>query len=444
MESKSLDLLDWAVKSKDLDSKPKYYMPPKSRLIFILSGLLLLSLFFLATSQQRYIWPLRNNLYYHSLQLWWSYSGLPIKQEDGTLEGVVQNEQGQPISEAWVLLSWWDGTTYYAQSDSTGHYRIDQVAAGWYRPVAGASHYQNRLLPPVAIGLHHVTMLNVQLSPEIAAPLMPADQLTLSPPTELSCPEPIPGTAQRFQVHFNNAGSPNQLTLFYLPITPTTTSWPILLTIYPGPVDSWDCASVPLAAAGYAVIATGPAYSFEIESQIDELERLINLAQIGAFPHSNGRQIGLLGGSFSSIHVLRLIERRQDVQAALLLGPPTDMFTLRQRFEAGTFQPPFGLDQVMIAAGLPSDEIMRYWRYSAVYHAQADFPPIALLHSRTDEVVPFEQTELLAQRLEAVGASYESYFFAGASHYLLADGDGKDSLHVYQITVDFLNRQLKK
>ncbi len=418
-------------------------MPHKSRLVLILSGFLLLSLFFLATRQQRYIWPLRNNLYYHSLKLWWSYVGLPIKDEHGTLEGKVQNELGQPISGAWVLLSWWDGTTYQAQSDSQGHYRIENIASGWYRPVSAAPHYQNRLLSPVTIGVQ-MTTLDVRLSPEIASPLTPADHLTLSPPTELSCPQPISGTAQRFQASFNNGGSPNHLTLFYLPITPTTTVWPILLTIYPGPVDSWECVSIPLAAAGYAVIAVGPEYSFEIEQQIDELERLINLAQAGAFPQSDGRQVGLLGGSFSSIHVLRLLERRQDMQAALLLGPPTDMFNLRQRFEAGSFYPPFGLDQVMIAAGLPSDEIMRYWRYSAVYHAQSDFPPLALLHSRTDEVVPFQQTELLANCLDAVGANYEGYFFDGASHYLLADGDGEASLKVYQITVNFLNRHLKK
>ena len=59
---------------------------------------------------------------------------------------------------------------------------------------------------------------------------------------------------------------------------------------------------------------------------------------------------------------------------------------------------------------------------------------------RTDEVVPFEQSERLAADLSRLGVSYEAHFFAGMSHYLLADRPSADLDRLYAITVDFLRR----
>jgi len=218
----------------------------------------------------------------------------------------------------------------------------------------------------------------------------------------------------------------------------------MLLAIYPGPADSWECASLPLATAGYAVLATGPAYSFDLETDIDELERLLNFIREKRFPGSDGSQIAILGGSYSSLHVQRLLQRGQKVNAALLLGPPTDLFDMRRRLENGSYIPPFGLDQALIALGFPDREPLRYYRYSGAYHVRSDFPPLAILHSRSDEVVPYQQSELLADSLDQVGATYEIHFFDGASHYLLAEGADADTLKIYQITLDFLAQHLEQ
>jgi dipeptidyl aminopeptidase/acylaminoacyl peptidase len=107
--------------------------------------------------------------------------------------------------------------------------------------------------------------------------------------------------------------------------------------------------------------------------------------------------------------------------------------------ENGSYVPPFGLDRALIALGLPSQEPLHYWPYSGAYHVRSDFPPVAILHSRTDEVVPYQQSELLAANLEQVGAPYEMHVFEGASHYLLSDG----AEQVYQIALDFLAKHLQ-
>lgn len=401
------------------------------------------SLTWLTVTDNPNIWPIRNMVIYHVLTRWWSIVGEPMSGPPGILQGQVRDSAGDPIAGAWVLLSRWDGTTYSHRSDEAGHYQIEEIPAGRYQPVASAPGYANRLLAELTIQAATVTTAEVRLSVAQPPEVPPGRNLSFSDATTLSCTQPLSRTAHRQTVTFDNAGQPNNLTLFYQPVTATTASeLPGLLTIYPGPADSWDCASIALAAAGYSVVSVGPAYSFEVEQQLDELERLIDFLQVGQFPGTDGDRVALLGGSFSSIHVQRLIQRRQDVQAALLLGPPTDMFDLRWRFENGIFKPPFGLDQVMLAAGLPHHEMMRYWRYSGAYHVRADFPPLALLHSRTDEVVPFQQTELLATNLAAVGADHETHFFEGASHYLMAQGGDEDTLLVYRLSLDFLARQL--
>ncbi|NJN94995.1 MAG: prolyl oligopeptidase family serine peptidase [Anaerolineales bacterium] len=65
------------------------------------------------------------------------------------------------------------------------------------------------------------------------------------------------------------------------------------------------------------------------------------------------------------------------------------------------------------------------------------------MHSRTDEVVPFQQSELLSAHLTQIGVAHQTYFFDGASHYLLADGGDKDTLEIYRLTLEFLAEHLK-
>ena len=421
----------------------------KKRWFTVITGIILiLSLAWLATSNNPNIWTIRNTLQYHALKWWWQQVGYPELNAPGALRGTVRNTQGRPIAGAWVLITRWNGATYSARTEAGGSYIIRDAPAGNYRPVAGAPGYDSVALGgfwrPVTIAAGQETVADVVL-PVATPPVVEAGaDLRLGEPAMINCVRPLETAAMRRQVRFDSAGQPNQPTLFYTPITATAASrLPILLAVYPGPADGWECASTPLAAAGYAVLAAGPAYSFEPEQDIDELERLLDFARAGAFPGSDNNRAAILGGSYSSLHVLGLLQRDQNVEAALLLGPPTDLFDMRRRLENGTFRPPFGLDRALIALGLPSHEPLRYLRYSGAYHVHPDFPPLAILHSRTDEVVPFQQSELLAKNLAMVGAAYEAHFFDGASHYLLAEEGDADTLKIYEITLNFLAKHLK-
>ena len=406
---------------------------------------LVLAAGWLLTTNHSAIWPVRNTLQYQALKWWWDLVGPPAPGSPGRLAGLISDDRGRPVAGAWVLVASWDGTTYTGRSDESGRYELAGIPAARYKPVAGAPGYQSVTLGGwwgLTIRPGAEAAADARLPAETPPALVPGRNLVLSEPTELSCQQPLASAALRRQVSYDNDGRPNQPTFLYQPVSPAAEPLPILLTIYPGPADSWECASIPLAASGYVVLAIGPAYSFEPEEAVDELQRLVAFARAGRFPGGDSSRLGLLGGSYSGLHVLRLLQRDQSFQAAVLLGAPSDLFDMRRRLENGTFIPPFGLDQALVALGLPNREPLRYWRYSGAYHVRPDFPPLSLLHSRTDDIVPVEQTQLLADHLALVDAPHETHFFDGASHYLLGEGVANNPRLVYDLTLDFLARRL--
>ena len=100
--------------------------------------------------------------------------------------------------------------------------------------------------------------------------------------------------------------------------------------------------------------------------------------------------------------------------------------------------PPFGLDRALIALGLPSREPLRYLNHSMVYHVRDNLPATLLFHSYQDEIVPYQQSGLLAESLRKRGVEAELHLFDGASHYLLEDSAA--SMKIYEQTLDFLRR----
>lgn len=409
-------------------------------------GMMLLlagTLFFTSTSPR--IWPYRNTLQY-LLRKQFGTVQLPSDAARGSLQGVVRSTWGRPIAGATVLVSGPDGTAFVGETDAAGRYQIPNVPAGSYIPVAGAPGFADLTLRTwlgVQIASGRATVLDLTLQPRSPTPLVAAADVRLSSPQTWSIQQPLPAQAVRRELSFTVNGRPNQTTLFYTPNDGQTTMLPTLLAVYPGPADQWESVSLPLAQAGYAVIAVGPAYALDLEADVDDLQRVVALAKAGKLPRADGSRIGALAGSYSGLHVMRLAVREPDtLRAVLLLGPPTDMFELRRQFEAGTLFPPFGLDQALIALGLPHQEPERYWRYSSRYHARDMRMPVMLIHSKQDEVVPFTQSQLLADEFKRLGKPHELHILEGMGHYLLATERTPAIDDLFRTTVEFFDQQL--
>ncbi|NJK78998.1 MAG: prolyl oligopeptidase family serine peptidase [Chloroflexaceae bacterium] len=400
--------------------------------------MLVIGVLFLATSDHPRIFPLRHIVLYQVEAWWYERVGAPQQRGTGTLQGCVSTADGRPAVAATVLVAELEGTTHSTTTDTAGCYILPDLPAGSYVPVVGATNGVDiSVRPAVRVQPDQQQTRDIRLPPPTLPAVEPGRDLRLGAPITLAWPLPRPGSAVEQSVQFDSGGQPNQTMFYYTPVD-AAAPLPVLLIVYPGPAEAWKGVSIPLAAAGYAVVATGPAYSFDLEADLDELQRVIQFVRAGAFPYADGRQLVLMGGSYSSLHVLAMLQRDVSFEGAVLLGPPTDLFALRRQLEAGTFAPPFGLDQALIALGRPNTNPEPFWRYSARYHVRPDWPPLLLMHSRSDEVVPFEQSELLAAELEAAGLPYEATFFDGMSHYLLADDASEQLDMLYTILLEFL------
>lgn len=387
------------------------------------------------------VWPVRNTLEYHINRALWRAVGEPDRSRSGHVAVSVRSVEGRPVANATVVVSEWDGRVRTGKTDLGGQVLITGVPVGFYRMAATAPGYaaaqSGGVLRGVAIRPGQTT--------EAVFSLVPAKQQELSKlpipqamdPQTLTCKTPIPGTARRETLQFYTGGK-EELIFFYRPPNLTEHPLPVLLTVYPGPVDTWECVSIGLAQAGYAVLAIGPAYGLDLTPDIDRLSQLVSLIQRSGLPGTDSSRVAALGGSYSALLLELLMLRDPGLEAVVLLGPPTDMFDFRRRFEREGFVPPFGLDRALVALGLPNREPLRYLTHSMVYHVKPGLAATAIFHSYQDEIVPFQQSGLLADSLRQNGVEAELYLFDGASHYLLDDSDA--SLVIYRRTVDFLSR----
>jgi len=421
---------------------------PRSRRAWLalIGLLLLLTLLFLAISDNAAIWPVRNTLLYNATRWWAANVGRSQPSGVGALHGCVHAAGALPLANAAVLVAERDGTLHQAQADAHGCYAIAGLPGGRYVPIVSAPGYDAAAIRrwglPTRIGAGDNAQLDATLVPLSLPVVSPGLLLQISAPVTLTWALPQPSLAVRRQLSYDSGGRPNQLTYLYTPVAAGDAPLPMLLAVYPGTADTWEGVSIPLAAAGYAVVAVGPEYALDLENDIAELQRLVAFARAGALPGADGARMALLGGSYSSLHVQALLERDSGFRGVVLLGGISDIFDMRRRFEHGSFVPPFGLDQALIALGTPDISPERPWRYSSRFHLRRGLPPILLMHSRNDEIVPFQQSEQLAADLTRLGVPNEVHFFDGLSHYLLADRPSAELTTLYEITLTFLRRTL--
>ena len=95
------------------------------------------------------------------------------------------------------------------------------------------------------------------------------------------------------------------------------------------------------------------------------------------------------------------------------------------------------------AADCPPEQIAAA---SAITHADASDPPILLLHGEGDVVVPVAQSERMAERLRAAGATVEMEVFPGVGHSWIGDDEAATraaSLRALDLTYSFFDRHLR-
>ena len=183
-----------------------------------------------------------------------------------------------------------------------------------------------------------------------------------------------------------------------------------------------------LAEAGFAILA--PMYrgsegaTGRDERGGEELNDLMAVASLAEeLPAIDASRLYLLGESRGGMMVLQAIRAGFPALAAAVFGAPTDFPSL---FEAapGHFEPV--ADQLWPDWRQSPDAVLG--RRSAVTWADQIDVPLLIMHGGGDESMPVSQSLALAERLQALGKTYELHVFAYQDHQISGRAADRDAL----------------
>jgi acetyl esterase/lipase len=92
--------------------------------------------------------------------------------------------------------------------------------------------------------------------------------------------------------------------------------------------------------------------------------------------------------------------------------------------------------------GTPKQAAATYARASPVTYVRPKISPLLVIHGTADNIVPFEQSQVLAERLRAVRGHVNFFELAGAGHDIENGNDANARLAAL-LTLGFLNEHLK-
>lgn len=190
-------------------------------------------------------------------------------------------------------------------------------------------------------------------------------------------------------------------------------------------------ASGPLVQAGYTVFAINHrnAPRFRYPGPIEDAQRAVRFIRhhadrfgihpdvIGAAGHSSGAclalLLGVLDGVGESGHT-DLVERESaKVQAVASLAAPTDFINVPASFAQSSYLGVALFDRTDTS----TPEYLIYHGASPVFHATADDAPTLLVHGDADPIVPFRNSELMTEALEAAGVTVRQVNIRGGGHF---------------------------
>jgi acetyl esterase/lipase len=240
---------------------------------------------------------------------------------------------------------------------------------------------------------------------------------------------------QRMDVYFPESGGP----------------WPVVVYVHGGGWtrgDKSDTAEFAggMAARGYLVASINyrlypearyPAMIQDVKCAIRSLRANAGaynldpnrIAAAGA--SAGGHLVSLLGTSDPNNEwdVGEHLEQSSRVQAVVAIAPVTDM----------TRSFPNADLELIMQVGFGEDNIVQA---SPITHVTAEDPPFLLIHGNLDELVPYEQSQLMYDRLVQMHVPAQLLTVQNGYHSLTApDGSATPTLdEINQIILDFLSK----
>ncbi len=424
-------------------------------ILLLVPVVLLLGMAWFALSSNAKVSGVRNVLHYRVLE---QLGGAKVRTTEppGSIAGTVRDARGQAAAGAEVLVASPLGDVYRAESSPDGQYLLADVPPGRYMPVAGLRGYEDALPQTCLAGLCWKDALSVRPGRQAPGPdleLKPLDpldvavndSLVVSATLEVESTAPLPGKARRTHFSFERAGLRVNDCWLYEPVAQEQADGrlPTLLLILPGPVRGWEFIPVPFAAQGFSVLACYPLRGTDIDGDAADLMTALEYVRQGRVPSAaDTERLGLIGASFTSLHGYRLLALTREVDVGLILGGMADGFAFRHDVAAGTAHAREPFDLILVGLGMPNSSPELYFKYSVIYHLEG-LPPLCILHGKDDDLVPYNQSVMLAEEMERRGMPHEFYSYEGLKHYFSTSADNATTQQMFRDSLDCLRRELE-
>ncbi len=386
---------------------------------------------------------------YKVITQWESWFGYrePDPGRVGSFGGTVRGTEGQPLPGATVLVATRRGVTYATYTDAQGHYQIDKVPEGKYVPIAAKRGYNEVTLKLIKVEPErHWPGVDFVMPRTLALSIATDDSLQIGEPERVWASFPESAYATRREFSFENDGHIITGCLVYEPVD-MQGPFPTLVMLYPGPALNWEGASIPFVAQGYVVMATGPLEERgkDVEGHVrDALKAVAFLKEGRLSEQADTTRMGVLGGSFSSLILFRVLRHTDDFTAAVSVGGVSDVFlVLYDTYYQEGYQLRPDFDRILMSLGRPNRHPEDYVSNSAVFYA-ADLPPLCLIHGVQDTTVLADQAVHLADQLEALGKPCELHLYPGTGHYPGVENPTPETADMFEKILGFFDRYLKE
>ena len=406
----------------------------------------------------------------HHLETWWASAFGQDLSRRGHIAGAVRDDQGRPLEGATVIISTRWGQTASARSDEQGRYLLSDVPVGRAVPAAVLHGYAAQVYDPpwpemskaVRVRPGKTTSgIDFVMRP-VALPELPSS-LNFGEPVVVSHDYPQPTMAQRTRIQFDRLGytvtlyvyEPDPVVLqtasepgaLSLAGSSPALSYPGLFAAYPGDPLEWEPASMAFVAQGYVVLAIGPVSmrGMDITADVqDTIVAMILFHQGALSPWVDPGRVVALGGSFSSLALLRALHDAPTIRGVVLMGGLTDVYRLRydvyvNGYTGHTVYP--HLERAMWSLGRP-DRAPRLYIENAPVFSVRGLPPLCIIHGTGDMVIPYDQSERLAAALQAEGQPYELHIYRDTGHYPGIYDPDPDTEAMYRQMVLFFAKYL--
>ena len=184
----------------------------------------------------------------------------------------------------------------------------------------------------------------------------------------------------------------------------------------------------PLSRAGFAWFSIDYrlAPKFPFPAAIDDVDQAIQYVKAHAAEYKvNANRIALLGESAGG-HLVSYVgtqsDRRWSVAAVVsFYGPHNLMGEYDMRKKQG--QAPSAIQAFLAITTFGSPAFQRLEAASPINHVREKMPPYLLVHGSDDQVVDYQQSVKMCERLRQAGNSCELYTVQGAGHGMTELGE---------------------